>query len=177
MRIIKLKKGSLNRFLEAVSSDTDLWAPVKKGEDKHQFKVVKNLEEIDLAKTYRGAEDQQIGWTLEETPPSGYMSLWRKYRPYEMVVAYALTYIYSPKKQTIPFLFGTDDGSKVFLNGKEIYRYLGVRIAEPDQERISLNLKKGWNTLLLKIENNFGGYAFYARVIDREGSLVIKPNK
>jgi len=133
--------------------------------------------EIDLTKTYRGAEGQQIGWTLEETPQSGYMSLWQKYRPYEMVVAYALTYIYSPRKQTIPFLFGTDDGSKVFLNGKEIYRYLGVRIAEPDQERISLNLKGGWNTLLLKIENNFGGYAFYARVIDREKSLIVTTHK
>jgi len=134
-------------------------------------------KEIDLKKTYQGVDEQSVSWTLEKTPDSGYMSLWRKYRPYEMVVAYAHTYIYSPNKQKVPFLFGTDDGSKVFLNGVEIYRYLGVRIAEPDQERLELNLKKGWNTLLLKIENNFGGYAFYARVIDKEKSLIIRTHK
>ena len=74
-------------------------------------------------------------------------------------------------------LIGSDDGSKVFLNGKELYRFLDVRIAAPDQDRVPLHLKKGWNSLLLKIENNFGGYAFYARVIDREGDLIFLTDK
>jgi hypothetical protein len=63
------------------------------------------------------------------------------------------------------------------LNGQELYRFLDVRIAAPDQDRVDLPLKKGWNRLLLKLENNFGGYAFYARLIDRNENLTITARK
>ena len=46
---------------------------------------------------------------------------------------------------------------KVFVNGEQVYRFLDVRIAGPDQDKVNLNLKKGWNELLIKVENNFGG--------------------
>ena len=72
---------------------------------------------------------------------------------------------------------GTDDGSKVFFNGKEVYRYLGERVAEPDQAEIQLLMNPGWNKLLLKIENNLGAYAFYARLLDRENKLVVSASK
>jgi hypothetical protein len=127
--------------------------------------------EIDLNKTYTGAGGDPVEWSFIRTPQHGYVSLWDKVEPYEMVVTYAMTYIYSPEDQTLPFFIGSDDGAKVFLNGDEIYRFLDVRIAEPDQDTIPLNLQQGWNELLLKIENNFGGYAFYARILDRAGKI------
>jgi hypothetical protein len=134
-------------------------------------------KEIDLQKTYSGKDGQQIKWTSEKTPESGQMSLWEKYTPSEFVVAYALTYVYSPEDQRVQFFIGSDDGSKVFLNDKEIYRFLDVRISAPDQDKVILNLKKGWNKLLLKIENNFGGYAFYARILDKKGNLIINKDQ
>jgi hypothetical protein len=100
-----------------------------------------------------------------------------EYDPYELVVVYALTYVNSPKDQTLPLLLGSDDGVKVFLNDKEIHRVLAIRVAKPDQDRVPLVLHKGWNKLLLKIENNFGGYNFYARVLDLDNSLVFSPKK
>jgi hypothetical protein len=111
-----------------------------------------------------------VKWQLVKTPKSGRVDLY-SFDPYELVVVYALAYVYSPKDQTLPLLLGSDDGVKVFLNGKEIHRVLMIRIAEPDQDRVPLALEKGWNTLLLKIENNFGGYNFYARILDLEDSL------
>ena len=128
-------------------------------------------KEIDFNKTYTGAAGEPVEWNYISTPDQGYVSLWDKVEPYEMVVTYAATYIYSPENQTLPFFIGSDDGAKVFLNGDEIYRFLDVRIAEPDQDTIPLDLKQGWNELLLKIENNFGGYAFYARILDRAGRI------
>jgi hypothetical protein len=100
-----------------------------------------------------------------------------KYEPYEMVVVYALTYVYSPKDQELPLLLGSDDGVKVFLNDIEIHRVLKVRVVKVDQDRVPLRLVKGWNKLMLKIENNYGGYNFYARVLDPQGSLVFSPKK
>ena len=72
---------------------------------------------------------------------------------------------------------GSDDGAKVFVNNREVYRYLGERVAEPDQAEIQLPLKKGWNQLLLKIENSLGAYSFYARLLDRENRLVVSASK
>ncbi len=133
-------------------------------------------KEIDLSKTYSGAGNQPVRWTLTKTPPRGRVDLYQ-FDPYEMVVVYALTYIYSPKDQTLPLLLGTDDGVKVFLNNQPIHRVLAVRVVRVDQDRVPLALKKGWNTLMLKIENNYGGYNFYARVLDPGHTLKFSPTR
>ena len=133
-------------------------------------------KDIDVSATYTGVNDQKIRWTRTKTPSKGRMDLYQ-FDPYEMVVVYALTYVYSPKDQTLPLLLGSDDGVKVFLNSRELHRYLAIRVAAPDQDRVPLPLKKGWNVLMLKIENNYGGYNFYARVLDPTHSLVFSPVK
>ena len=132
--------------------------------------------EIDLAKTYTGVNGQPVRWTLTQTPPRGRMDLYH-FDPYEMVVVYALTYIYSPKDRTVPLLLGTDDGVKVFVNGEPVHRVLAIRVVRPDNDRVPVALKKGWNTLMLKIENNYGGYNFYARVLDPEHTLRFSPTR
>ena len=134
-------------------------------------------KEIDLNKSYSGADSQLVKWQLFQTPKTGRFQLWDKVNPYELVVVYALTYVYSPTDQILPLLLGSDDGVKVFLNNETIHRKLLVRISEPDQDIIPLKLKKGWNKLLIKIENNFGGYAFFARIKDLENSLIISTGK
>lgn len=134
-------------------------------------------KEIDYSKSYFGTDGQTVRWKKFVTPENGYISLWDKFKPYEFAIAYAVTHIYSPEEQTVDLLIGSDDGAKVFLNGTERYRFLDVRISAPDQDRIKLPLEQGWNELLLKIENNFGGWAFYARIIDRERNLTISTAK
>lgn len=123
--------------------------------------------EINLQASYEGAGGQQISWERISGEKGGYgMELWKHFDPYEFIIAYAFTYVYSLVAQTVPFLIGSDDGAKVFLNDEEIYRFLEIRIAAPDQDRLELHLKPGWNKLMVKAENNFGGFAFYARIID-----------
>ena len=130
-------------------------------------------QEINLKKTYPGVDNKLVGWTLDKTPANGRMDLY-KYDPYELVVVYALTYVYSPKEQTLPLFLGSDDGVKVFLNDSTIHRVLEVRVVEPDKDRVPLTLKQGWNKLMLKIENNFGGYNFYARILDPDNTIVVR---
>ena len=132
---------------------------------------------IDLQKDYDGAAGKPMHWKFYQTPANGCFSLVDKVSPNELVVAYAVTYIYSPDNRKTTLFIGTDDGCKVFLNGKELYRYLGERIAEPDQAEVGLYLKPGWNELLLKIENNYGAFAFYARLLDTGSSLMVSANK
>jgi hypothetical protein len=132
---------------------------------------------IDLQKDYRGAANSPLRWTLTTTPSNGHFSLLDNPGPHELVVNYALTYVFAPENRKTTLFIGTDDGGKVFLNGAEVYRYLGERVAEPDQAEVELALKAGWNTLLLKIENNYGAYGFYARLVDSGRNLVISAEK
>jgi len=132
--------------------------------------------EIDLQKSYPGEGGRPTKWRLEKTPASGLMDL-SLFDPNELVVAYALTYVYSPKDQTMPLLLGADDGVKVFLDDKEVFRLLTLRGAQPDQNSIPLTLKQGWNKLMLKIENNYGGFGFYARIPDLDNSLTFSTTK
>ena len=128
---------------------------------------------VDLQKDYQGGGRQPIRWFYVQTPENGLLSLVDKINPHEMVVCYAVTYIFSQENRKATLFIGTDDGGKVFLNDKEVYRYFGERVAEPDQAEIQLALKPGWNKLLLKIENNLGAYAFYARLLDPDNKLVV----
>ncbi|MDP4282189.1 MAG: DUF2961 domain-containing protein [Bacteroidota bacterium] len=122
---------------------------------------------LDLQGGFTGAKGKLITWKYVQTPENGYVDLTKLFTPNKNVVCYAVTYIYSDKEMLTPLYVGSDDGIKVFFNNKEIIRYLGIRIAEPDQEMRIVKVKRGWNKLMLKIENNCGGYAFYARILDR----------
>ncbi len=132
---------------------------------------------LDLQKDYQGATKQPIRWKYVQTPVNGCLSLVDKINPHEFVVTYAVTFIYSPDSRKVTLFLGTDDGGKVFFNGREVYRYLGERVAEPDQAEIGLNMIPGWNKLLLKVENNMGQYAFYARLVDLEQKLFVSADQ
>jgi hypothetical protein len=132
--------------------------------------------EIDFTKSYTGINRHVVKWRSLAITKEGKIELY-SFNPYEGVVVYAHTYIYSPKDRTALLLLGTDDGVKVILNGKTVHRVLTVRVAQPDEDKIELPLQKGWNSLLLKIENNLGGYEFFARIVDEEGTLKIKTEK
>lgn len=134
-------------------------------------------KEIDLKATYTGAGEQPLTWKRHKKG-AGYEMGLMECRPLNQIVCYALTYIYSPEAQTAPLLTGSDDCLKVFLNDQEVYRFFAsARTALPDQDKIELNLQPGWNKLLVKVENNVGGYALYARVVDVNRNLKISPTQ
>ena len=133
-------------------------------------------KEADFAKSYPGAGGKTVHWTLEKTPANGNFDLMR-FEPNELVVAYALTYVYSPTEQTVLLFIGTDDGGKVLLNDTEVFRKLTIRGAGADQDTVVLHLSPGWNKLVMKIENNYGGFGFFARVRDDSESLQFDPLK
>lgn len=82
--------------------------------------------------------------------------------------ANVFTYLYSELgsavNQDVYLHFGSNDSGKVWLNGELVIDHKTGRSAEPSQNVVKIRLKKGKNTLLLKINQFGGGWGVYAQV-------------
>ena len=101
--------------------------------------------------------------------PSGYLDLNRFFDPRALVVAFAACFVRSPLDQEGDLVLGSDDGVKAWWNGKLILSHKVIRGASRENERIRVHIRKGVNTLLLKVENNIGGWGLYARIEGARG--------
>ena len=70
-------------------------------------------------------------------------------------------------KLTVADLMSTN-GTK--LNGELVHTNPAYRGAYPDQDRIPVRLKQGWNTLLIKVLQGAGGWGYYVRFVDPDDS-------
>ncbi len=61
-------------------------------------------------------------------------------------------------------MFGSDDAIKVWLNNELVHSKFKNRPVAPDQDKVTVQLRKGSNQLLLKITNGGGQGGFYFRV-------------
>ena len=127
--------------------------------------------ETDLARKYPGKADVEVGWKVAQTEPSGYMPLAELVQPNEQAIVYALAYVLSPDERRTYALVGSDDGVRLWLNDELIHTNPAYRPASPDQDRVPVTLKKGWNKVLLKILQGAGGWGFYFRFADPKGEL------
>jgi signal transduction histidine kinase/tetratricopeptide (TPR) repeat protein len=128
---------------------------------------------IDLKATYAGKDNATIKWSRPfDYDVSGYVDLNLLFKPHDYVVAYAVTYIHSPDERDIQLRFGSDDGIKIWLNDRKIFNYDISRTAEVDDDVITVNLKKGWNKLLIKVSDTWGSWGFYLRATDLRGDPV-----
>jgi WD40 repeat protein/tRNA A-37 threonylcarbamoyl transferase component Bud32 len=82
------------------------------------------------------------------------------------VSAYALFPIFSVDEQQVAILLGSDDRARLWLNGQQIYESLRSGAAIPDEDAIPAMLKSGWNTLLVRVDNQSGDHALYLRLSD-----------
>ncbi|UCE42527.1 MAG: DUF2961 domain-containing protein [Candidatus Aminicenantes bacterium] len=127
--------------------------------------------EIDTKKTYRGKGNIPLRWEKIQAEPSGYMRLENRITPSERGIVYGLVYVFSPDKRDAFMQVGSDDGVRLWLNKELIHTNPAYRGAYPDQDRIPVSLKKGWNTLLIKVLQGGGGWGYYVRFVDPEGQL------
>jgi HEAT repeat protein len=90
----------------------------------------------------------------------------------EQRVAYARTWIHSPKEQNVRMEIGSDDGVKVWLNDRVVHANNVARPLEPGSDAADVTLNQGWNGLLLKVTQNNEGWAFCVRFAQSSGEPV-----
>ncbi len=135
--------------------------------------------EADLAKTYPGKGGATAAWKTVKTDESGFFRLAQSFQPAEQVVVYGLAYVQSPDDRRTHILLGSDDGVRLWINDELVHSNPAYRGAEPDQDRVYVHLKKGWNKVLIKILQGAGGWGFYFRAADPKNELrwALKPGQ
>jgi hypothetical protein len=81
-------------------------------------------------------------------------------------VAYAGCWVKCDKDRAAILATGSDDGIKVWINGRLKLDKTGRRSAEPNSERTSVYLTAGWNEVRVKIDNEDGEWAFFLELLD-----------
>jgi len=88
----------------------------------------------------------------------------------EQCVAYARARVYCPQPQAARLEIGSDDGVKVWLNGKLVHAQNVARPLQIGSDKIDVSLNAGWNILLLKVTQNNLGWEFSARLVSSDGT-------
>ena len=86
--------------------------------------------------------------------------------------AYMRTSVWSPVDQAVRLELGSDDGLKVWVNGKKLHSTNGSRGLSARQDIVKAKLVKGWNVLMLEVNDHAGGWAFCCRIRNHEGAAV-----
>ena len=90
----------------------------------------------------------------------------------EDAIGYAVTYVTAPSDMTVKMKTGSDDQCKVWLNGKEVFKFTDPRPADKDQDTTDVTLKKGVNVLVVKVVNEKIDWSFCVRFTDKEDKPV-----
>ncbi len=88
-------------------------------------------------------------------------------RGFDYAITCCQVYIYSPRNRPNAIFAGSsDDALKVILNGKKIWSNQIQRSPSYDSDQAPAPLKKGWNSLLLVVDQVWGGHLVCARFLD-----------
>ena len=116
---------------------------------------------------------RQLRWQEYRTiDPQGIVDLRRIFRQTEDVACYAYTEFVVENEMEAELRVGSDDSVKVWLNGKLVHQFGGMRGLSVDQDRIRVKLQKGINRLLLKVTQGGGGWEFCVRLVDLQGNPI-----
>lgn len=121
--------------------------------------------EFDSTRTCTGLDGEVLSWQRYANPASGYINFKHIFKKSEVGVAYACRQFSAQSDTVLTFGFGSNDGIRAWLNGKMILDHPAKRLAAPNQGIVQTAVRKGENTLLLKIDQFGGGWGFYCAVL------------
>ena len=126
-------------------------------------------QEIELDRAY-AAGNLSLQWkTLNIEPETGYLDLAAAISPKDWVCAYAFCKVISLEERPAQIRLGTNDTGTLWFNGEKIFAMNGERGAQPDDDILPVQLRKGENTILVKVCNTERYWGMYLRITDEKG--------
>jgi hypothetical protein len=117
----------------------------------------------DLAGSYAGVNGKQVQWQTATGNAENIIDLGGVYKT-DDCIAYGLVYLRSDRRQPVTFKANSDDGIEVFINGLKVHSNNVMRGIESETDTVRGFLQNGVNTLLVKISQGSGGWAFRMKV-------------
>ena len=122
-------------------------------------------KEVDLEEEFELSTGEKVAWKPRQDWLDGQVHN-------DLTGVNAASFIYRKitafQPQKIKLSLGSDDGIKVYHNGKEVLKNMVTRSVEPDQEQLELDLATGENHLLIKIVNFQGASGFYFKLASEQ---------
>jgi hypothetical protein len=107
-----------------------------------------------------GSVDLEKWKIAKASRKNGAVNLAQELGAHEWCVAYGYAEIESVHPREALLKCGSDDGIKLWLNGKLIHTHEKGRAYNPGSDEVAIYLKAGVNRLLVKCDNYTGGWAF-----------------
>jgi alpha-galactosidase len=117
----------------------------------------------DFEATYT-VGDKTVAWKSYTAGKKGYVNLGKVVGNVDAAVAYAYTEIDSVHGRETVLKCGSDDGIKIWVNGKVVHANDVQRGHEHGSDAAPVFLEEGTNRLLVKISNHVGGWGFSVAV-------------
>jgi hypothetical protein len=117
----------------------------------------------DAQVTLRG---RAMTWKAHRTP-AYFIDFRESFDPAggEYVAGYAVAYVLADAPMNVTLALSTNDQGKVWLNGKEIFKFEETRVLERDADRVPVSLVQGQNVLVLKVINEVNSWQACARFL------------
>ncbi len=128
-------------------------------------------KEIDFNSSY-DLNGGEIRWQRVKADRSGRLDF-KSLFPRGKAIVYAYTEIACPDKRKMKFTFGSDDGAKIWINGKLVYNVHAWRGLGWDGDIIEVDLKKGKNSILIKVEDKWYDWALMMRMMDLNNEIEV----
>ena len=124
-------------------------------------------KEINFNKNYKGLNGAEVKWRSYSNPLSGYVDFTKIFKTHDEGVAYAYRIFKLDKAEKLKIGVGSNDGVRMWLNGKLVLDHAAKRKAKPNQEILTLPFKKGDNTVLIKVDQFGGGWGMYFSLLKK----------
>lgn len=86
--------------------------------------------------------------------------------------AYLRVRVNSPVEQDARLLMGSDDGLKVWWNGKQVHKAAVARALNPNEDKVEVKLSQGSNTLMVKVIQGKSNWSVAARIVSKDGKPI-----
>ncbi len=108
-----------------------------------------------------------VQWRAPDVREDGYVDL-AALDPEQAsaAIAFARTWIEAPQAGPYAYAAGSDDGSRVWVNGTEVHTDKGQHAATPLQHVGVLDLQSGWNEVVIGVQNGGGPSGLYFALFD-----------
>ena len=90
----------------------------------------------------------------------------------EHSVAYLKTHVWIENARKVMFEIGSDDGVKVWINHRLVHQNDQERGHEQGQDVVAVHLDKGWNRILMKVNQGVGDWGASLAISDLDRELI-----